>query len=34
MEGHDQLRMALYGITAVVIMIAVEYAKRRGKSSE
>jgi K+-sensing histidine kinase KdpD len=33
-EGHDQLRMALYGITAVVIMIAVEYAKRRGKSSE
>lgn len=29
-EGHDQLRMALYGITAAVIMIAVEYAKRRG----
>jgi len=26
--------MALYGITAVVIMSAVEYAKRRGKRGE
>jgi K+-sensing histidine kinase KdpD len=33
-EGHDQLRMALYGITAIVIMSAVEYAKRRGKRGE
>jgi len=33
-EGHDQLRLALYGITALVIMIAVEYAKKRGKEGE
>jgi len=33
-EGHDQLRLALYGITAMVIMIAVEYAKKRGKDEQ
>jgi hypothetical protein len=33
-EGHDQLRMALYGATALAIMIAVEYAKRRGDRDE
>ena len=33
-EGYDQLRMALYGITAVAIVIAVEYAKRREKRDE
>jgi hypothetical protein len=33
-EGHDQLRMGLYGITAIVIMSAVEYARRRGKRGE
>ena len=33
-EGHDQLRMALYGATALAIIIAVEYAKHRGKSGE
>jgi hypothetical protein len=33
-EGHDQLRMALYGATALAIIIAVEYAKQRGKRDE
>jgi hypothetical protein len=33
-EGHDQLRMALYGATALVIIIAVEYAKKRRKRDE